>query len=55
MAWLNVEQFASTAFFRFFIRKMVKVACFQATALDAHVVIVVGSECLCSILKDYFG
>ncbi|EEF27036.1 conserved hypothetical protein [Ricinus communis] len=37
------------------LRKMVKVACFQATALDAHVVIVVGSECLCSILKYYFG
>lgn len=30
---------------------MVKVACFQATALDAHVVIVVGPQCLCSILK----
>nr|DAD25530.1 TPA_asm: hypothetical protein HUJ06_026994 [Nelumbo nucifera]DAD25592.1 TPA_asm: hypothetical protein HUJ06_027056 [Nelumbo nucifera]DAD25644.1 TPA_asm: hypothetical protein HUJ06_027108 [Nelumbo nucifera] len=29
---------------------MVKVACFQATALDAHVVVVVGPECLCSIL-----
>lgn len=34
---------------------MVKVACFQATALDAHVVVVVGPECLCSILKDSFG
>lgn len=30
---------------------MVKVAYFQATALDAHVV---GPECLCSILKDSF-
>jgi hypothetical protein len=28
---------------------MVKVACFQATALDAHVVVVVGSECLCHL------
>lgn len=37
------------------LRKMVKVACSQATALDAHVVIVVGPECLCSILKYYFG
>lgn len=37
------------------LRKMVKVACFQATALDAHVVVVVGSESLCSILKNYFG
>lgn len=34
---------------------MVKVACFQATALDAHVVVVVGSESLCSILKYDFG
>lgn len=33
---------------------MVKVACFQATVLDAHVVVVVGSECLCSILKYYY-
>ena len=31
------------------LRKMVKVAYFQATALDAHVV---GPECLCSILKE---
>jgi len=34
---------------------MVKVACFQATALDAHVVVVVGPECLSSILKYDFG
>lgn len=32
---------------------MVKVARFQATALDAHVVVVGGSECLSSILKYY--
>lgn len=32
---------------------MVKVADFQATALDGHVVVVVGPECFCSILKDY--
>jgi len=30
---------------------MVKVAYFQATALDAHVVDVVGPELFCSILK----
>lgn len=28
---------------------------FQATTLDVHVVIVVGPECLWSILKDYFS
>ncbi len=38
---------------------MVKVACFQATALDARVVVVVGSECLCHLplfqAKNHLG
>ncbi|TYJ96571.1 cytochrome c biogenesis FN [Cucumis melo var. makuwa] len=46
----RLEQSAPTAFDQS-IWKMGKVACFQATALDAHVVVVVGSECLSSILK----
>lgn len=36
------------------LRKMVKVAHFQATALDAHVIVVVSPECSCYILKYYF-
>ena len=50
----RLEQSAPTAFDQS-IWKMGKVACFQATALDAHVVVVVGSECLSSILKYGWG
>nr|QKI31997.1 cytochrome c biogenesis FN [Ombrophytum subterraneum] len=49
VARLNVEP--SAPFVSYLeLRKIVKVACFQSTALDAHVVVV-----LCSILKSYFG
>jgi hypothetical protein len=33
---------------------MVKVACFQATTIDVHVVVVVGSECFSSINRKFF-
>lgn len=48
MAWLNVEQSATEAksvVDYLELRKMVKVACFQATALDAHVVVAAVLSC----------
>ena len=58
MAWLNVEQSAPTAFGRLFRTSEDG----QGSLLPSHCTrcecshsIVVGPECLCSILKDYFG
>lgn len=48
VAWLNVEQSATEAkslVDYLELRKMVKVACFQATALDAHVVVAAVLSC----------
>lgn len=36
-------------------RKMVKGDCFQATARHAHVVVVVGPSCLCSVPSSLGG